>query len=169
MINKFEIFISTLWWNILVNFIGKSILLPNELRYIIFKIAGMRTNTSKIRSGCMFRGKSVYIGKGVLINHNVFIDAWNTVRIKENTSIACGVKIITSSHKIGSRDKRAGDSERKPVVIGRGCWIGANSVILPGVNIGDGCVIAAGSVVTKDCNSNTMYAGVPAKEIKLLD
>ena len=46
--------------------------------------------------------------------------------------------------------------------------IGANVTILPGVTIEDGVVIGAGSVVTKDCKSNTLYAGVPAKEIRNL-
>lgn len=82
--------------------------------------------------------------------------------IKENTSIAFDVMICTYSHKIGENNKRAGESQRRPVVIGKGCWIGARSIILPGVTIGDGCV------VNKDCNSNSLYAGNPAKFIRKL-
>jgi maltose O-acetyltransferase len=37
------------------------------------------------------------------------------------------------------------------------------------VVLGDGCVIAAGAVVNKDCKPNTLYAGVPAKEVKTLE
>ena len=54
----------------------------------------------------------------------------------------------------------------KPIIVGDGCWIGANSLIMPGVTIGNGVVIAAGSVVTKDCESDCLYGGVPAKKIK---
>ena len=64
---------------------------------------------------------------------------------------------------------RAGKTIYKPIFIGNGCWIGANSIILPGVTIGDGCIIGAGSVVNKDCDSNCLYAGNPAKKIKTLD
>jgi acetyltransferase-like isoleucine patch superfamily enzyme len=55
---------------------------------------------------------------------------------------------------------------RKNVVIGKNCFIGANSIILPGVIIGNEVVVAAGSVVTKDVPSNSIVAGNPAKTIK---
>ncbi|MEH7884036.1 acyltransferase [Bacillus sp. JJ1609] len=128
----------------------------------------MRTKTSNIRARCTFRGKSIVIEKGAFLNHNVFIDSWESVIIKENAAIAFDVLICTPSHKIGEPRNRAGVSDRKPVIIGKRCWIGARSTILPGVILGDGCVIAAGSVVNKDCKPNTLYAGVPAKEVKSL-
>ncbi|MEK5325865.1 DapH/DapD/GlmU-related protein [Aeribacillus sp. FSL M8-0254] len=43
-----------------------------------------------------------------------------------------------------------GHSKAKKVVLKRGCWIGANSIILPGVTVGEHSVVGAGSVVTKD-------------------
>ena len=107
--------------------------------------------------------------RGAFINHNVFIDCREYVEIGEKTAIAFEVLICTSSHEVGDSFKRHGESKRSPVIIGNGCWIGARSVILPGVTIGDGCVIAAGAVVNKDCEPNGLYAGVPAKRIKELD
>jgi maltose O-acetyltransferase len=56
-----------------------------------------------------------------------------------------------------------------PVTIEDGCWIGANATVLPGVRIAGGTVIAAGAVVTRDCEPNSLYAGVPATRIKALD
>jgi acetyltransferase-like isoleucine patch superfamily enzyme len=50
--------------------------------------------------------------------------------------------------------------------IGKRCFIGANSIIMPGVTIGDEVIIGAGSVVTKNIPSNTIAAGNPAKIIK---
>lgn len=161
-------YLSVTLWNLFVNTLAKSWLISNKLRFVLYKIAGMRTQSDNIRSGCVFRGKSVFIEKDVFINHNVFIDAWESVTIKKNTSIAFDVMICTSSHRIGENNKRAGESKRRPVVIGKGCWIGARCIILPGVTIGDGCVIAAGSVVNKDCDSNSLYAGTPARFIRKL-
>jgi len=54
----------------------------------------------------------------------------------------------------------------KRIVLKRNCWIGANSVILPGVTVGVNSVVAAGSVVTKDVPDDTVVAGVPARVIK---
>ncbi|MGI2292887.1 acyltransferase [Paenibacillus sp. GXUN7292] len=71
--------------------------------------------------------------------------------------------------RLAVSSKRAGESDRKPVTIGKGCWIGARATILPGVTVGDGCVIAAGAVVTKDCEPDSLYAGVPAIKIKSIE
>lgn len=51
-------------------------------------------------------------------------------------------------------------------VIGDDCFIGINSVILPGVVIGDQVIVAAGAVVSENVPSNCAVAGNPAKVIK---
>lgn len=55
-----------------------------------------------------------------------------------------------------------------PVVIGRGCWIGARAIILKGVQLGEGCIVGAGSVVTKSFPAWSILAGNPAKLIRTL-
>ena len=50
--------------------------------------------------------------------------------------------------------------------IGSHCFIGARSIILPGITIGDHAIVAAGSVVTKDVPAHTIVAGNPAKVIR---
>lgn len=50
--------------------------------------------------------------------------------------------------------------------IGRNCFIGARSIILPGIQIGDGSVVGTGSVVTKDVPPRCVVAGNPAKIIR---
>jgi acetyltransferase-like isoleucine patch superfamily enzyme len=83
------------------------------------------------------------------------------------TYIAPNVGIITANHDIKDPDKHV---EGKDVVIGEKCWIGMNSVVLPGVTLGDNTVVAAGSVVTKSFEDGyVVLAGVPAKIIKVID
>lgn len=53
-----------------------------------------------------------------------------------------------------------------PIKIGNKVWIGSNATILPGVTVGDGAIIAAGAVVTKDVDSMSIVAGVPAKFVR---
>ncbi len=50
--------------------------------------------------------------------------------------------------------------------IGKRCFIGARSIILPGIEIGDECIIGSGSVVTKSVPSRSLVAGNPAKIIR---
>jgi maltose O-acetyltransferase len=83
--------------------------------------------------------------------------------------VAMRVLFTTSTHEIGDSQRRAGELVRKPIEVGKGCWIGAGAVILPGIVIGDGCVIGAGAVVNRDCDPNGLYVGVPARRIRELE
>lgn len=51
--------------------------------------------------------------------------------------------------------------------IGNDVWIGANVIIMGGIEIGDGAIVAAGSVVTKNVMPYEIVGGVPAKTIKM--
>ena len=55
-----------------------------------------------------------------------------------------------------------------PVIIKKGVWIGARSIVLKGVTIGEGAVIGSGSVVTKDIPPYTINAGNPARVIRYI-
>jgi len=79
------------------------------------------------------------------------------------------VIIFTQNHKfsdISVTMVKQGYQETKQVIIEDIVWIGARSVILPGVKIGIGSIIGVGSVVTKDVEPYSIVAGVPAKLIK---
>lgn len=54
----------------------------------------------------------------------------------------------------------------QPITLGRDVWLGANCVVLKGVNIGDRAIVGAGSVVTKSIPSGEIWAGSPARKIK---
>lgn len=80
-----------------------------------------------------------------------------------------GVLVTSASHVMSSPRRRQGPVEPRPVRIGRGAWVGARAVILPGVTVGAGCVVAAGAVVTKDTEPDTLYGGVPARPLRQLE
>lgn len=107
-------------------------------------------------------------GGGVFANYECWFDLGADIVIGNKCNIAMKVTFMNSDHDVTDSERRAGMYHPKPIIVGDGCWIGANSLIMPGVTIGNGVVIAAGSVVTKDCESDCLYGGVPAKKIKEL-
>ena len=56
-----------------------------------------------------------------------------------------------------------------PVSIGDGSWLGIKVAVMPNVSIGKGCVIGANSVVTRDVPDYHIAAGAPARVIKAVD
>lgn len=153
-------------WDVLVNRVAASVLLPNRIRVKLYRWLGIRSATSDIRSRCVFRGTHIKIGKGSFINYSCVVE--DQVEIGDNCMIAFDVIFCTSTHKIGPHEKRGGESISLPIKVGDGCWVGARVTVLPGVTIGEGCIIAAGAVVKSDCEPDGLYAGVPARRIKEL-
>lgn len=125
--------------------------------------------------GCEFR-RHCFIDYGkVNIGHNVFINincefhaGQATINVGDNVQLAMGVCLCCHTHEIKNQTSRAQETVYGDINICDGCWIGARTIVLPNVTIGKGCVIAAGSVVIKDCESNWLYAGTPARKIKYL-
>ena len=120
--------------------------------------------SARIYSSVNFSTFPIRIGARSHVGANcIFIGSNGTeISIEDDCDIAPNVVFVTGSHEIGSHFRRAGVGMAKPIRIKKGTWIGARSLILPGVTIGEGCVVAAGSVVTKDVPSDTLVAGVPA-------
>ena len=106
----------------------------------------------------------VEIGEHTFIGKGSEIDASCSVRIGSHSLIAPGCFITDHSHGIdaGLRiDQQPCTSN--PVVIGDDVWIGANSVLLPGLTVENGAVIGATSVVTKNVRALEIAVGVPAR------
>ena len=89
------------------------------------------------------------------------------IYIGSGTYIASNVGIITANHDLNDLSKAA---PGKDVRIGKNCWIGMNSMILPGVELGEHTIVGAGSVVTKSFpGGNCVIAGNPARIIRILE
>lgn len=121
-----------------------------------------------------------YIGKNSYVSYNCQI---NNATIGNYCSIAKGVNIGLGFHPLNfvstspvfySANNPLGKSfveenkfvDHKIITIGNDVWIGANAIILDGVNIGNGAIVAANAVVNKDVSPYSIVGGVPAKEIK---
>ena len=95
------------------------------------------------------------------------------ITIGDNTTISFDCAFVT--HDAATRVLRHLPGENPEtviygkIIIGKNCFIGCRSVILPNVTIGDNVIIGAGSIVNKDIPSNTVAAGNPCKIICSLD
>jgi len=136
-------------------------------RAVLLRVLGVDIGPrATIGSGVTWRSRRVSVGHHVFINADCFLDGPGAITIGDETVIGMRVLLVTSTHDIAGPGRRASPARSDPVAIGRGCWIGAGAVVLPGVTIGDGCVVAAGAVVTHDCEPDGLYAGVPARRVR---
>lgn len=93
------------------------------------------------------------------------------VTIGRNTLVGGGARIYdTDFHVLDPEQRRLNPHgvKQAPIRIGSDCFIGGYSTILKGVTIGDGAVIGAGSVVAKDVPAGQIWAGNPARFIRLV-
>lgn len=111
-------------------------------------------------------GKNVYIGEDAYINFNLSLVDDGNIYIGDSALIGPNVTIITTNHPINIDLRLRKSLYVKDVHIGNNVWIGAGSIILPGVTIGDNAVIGAGSVVTKDIPANVIAVGNPCKVMR---
>lgn len=104
------------------------------------------------------------IGSGTWIGQQCFFHSAGGLSIGRNVGIGPGVKILTSSHTLESREIPILHSQIDfaPVVIGDDSDIGVGAIILPGVVIGKGVQVGAGAVVTESVADYCVVAGVPA-------
>jgi acetyltransferase-like isoleucine patch superfamily enzyme len=134
-------------------------------------------DTAEIRPGAYIVGCSqISIGKNVVIRPETQLHGESdtikiSIIIEDDVLIGSGVHVYVENHNYSATSMPIfyqGHSNAKKVVIKRGSWIGANAIILPGVEIGNNAIVGAGSVVTKSVPAFVIVAGNPAKTIKLI-
>ena len=121
-------------------------------------------------------GKNIFLGNNVVINMNCTLVDNVPIRIGSQVLIASNVQIYTASHPVLPQErlvtgwkKGKGTFFRTyalPIEIEDQVWIGGGSILLPGVRIGKGCVIGAGSVVTHSVPADCVAVGSPCRVIR---
>jgi maltose O-acetyltransferase len=128
-------------------------MVPAKLRHLLSRLRGRPVLPPGIS-----------IGRGVWIGAHTDLDYSHGrhIRIDDEATIVSGAQILCHD---ASSYRRLGVTRVAPVTIGKRAFVGARSLILPGVTVGDDAVIAAGAVVTSDVPAGTVVAGNPARPI----
>jgi acetyltransferase-like isoleucine patch superfamily enzyme len=135
------------------------LVLRNICLSIVLKIGGKCKVQDHVYIG---NGKNIEIGDFCRINEYVKLD---NVKIGNYVMVARYVTFLGKTHNYSSTETPMilqGEKEAEQTIVEDDVWIGANSIIMPGLKISRGTIIGAGAVLTKDTEPLSIMAGVPA-------
>ncbi len=120
------------------------------------------------------KNSTITFGENVTLGDYVQIQSSQEIIIGNNVLFASRVYVGDSNHGFYSGDEQSSPEvppndrplNKGKIAIGNNVWIGNNVTIVGNVKVGDGAIIGANSVVTKDLESQSIYAGVPVKKLK---
>lgn len=129
----------------------------NVMKELVYRFRGDYTTEHLIKLG-MAVGSNFVRMKGTILDPS---HCW-LITIGDNVTLAPNVHILCHD---ASTKNALGYTKIGRVTIGNNVFVGAGSIILPGVSIGDGCIVGAGSVVTRSVPDGMVIAGNPARVI----
>jgi acetyltransferase-like isoleucine patch superfamily enzyme len=131
---------------------GQCVLFSGSLIHVrAGETVSLGSNVS-IQEGGMILG-DIAIGRDSLLAPRVFLSS-GTHLFDRDTSLT-----------IREQEARYGVAS-EPISVGRNCWLGIGSVVMPGVTLGDSVVVGANSVVTRDFGAQQVLGGVPARVLR---
>ena len=116
----------------------------------------------------IYKGATLAIGNNSYINEGAKVYCAKNITIGSDCAIAFDTKILDTDTHFIFKDENV-INENREVIIGNNVWVGANSFILKGTHIDNNVIIGACSLVSANLNSNKIYVGTPAKEVKSFD
>lgn len=123
----------------------------NQLRLLRSFVLGLRRCWLAWRTGARIAPSA-----SISLSSTLIGGGKDSIEIGEATLIAFKTLILA----------RHPDGQVERVAVGKDCFIGGGSVLLPGITIGDKCIIAAGAVVAIDVPDRCIVAGNPAKIVR---
>lgn len=103
------------------------------------------------------------VGDHCWIGENVWLDNLAMITIGDNVCISQGAMLLTGNHDY---TKSSFDLKTDKIVIENGAWIGAQSIVCPGVICRSHSVLAVGSIATQNLEAYRIYQGNPAGKVK---
>ena len=155
----------TMWYFVNALFVRASWNPFMKIKILLLKAFG-----AKIGKGLVIKNNvtikfpwKLTIGNDVWIGENAWIDNLDKVIIADNVCISQGALLLTGNHDY---KKTSFDYRNAPIVIEEGVWIGAKSIVCPGVTAHSHSILTVGSIATHNMNPYTIYQGNPATAIR---
>lgn len=153
------------WMFVSFIFFQHPLAILNKVKIVLLKLFG-----AKVGKNVLFKpGVSIKypwfleIGNNVWIGEDVWIDNLGKVLIGNDVCISQGAYLLTGNHNYKSQKF---DLIVSGIKICDGVWVGAKSIVCPGVTCFMNSILTAGSVITSDMDENFIYQGNPAKIIR---
>ncbi|GGZ15436.1 colanic acid biosynthesis acetyltransferase WcaF [Echinicola pacifica] len=153
------------WYLINRLFFNTSFPYPNSFKAKLLKWFG-----SSVGTGVIFKPHVnikypwfLTIGNHVWIGEKVWIDNLAQVNIDDHVCISQQAMLLCGNHNY---KKDTFDLMLGEINIQEGAWIGAKSIVCPGVTIHSHAILTVGSVATSSLDPNTIYQGNPAKIVR---
>lgn len=134
------------------------------------KIGLLRAFGAKIGKGLVIKNNvtikfpwKLTIGDDVWLGENAWIDNLDNVTIGNDVCISQGALLLTGNHDY---TLSTFDYRNAPITVEDGAWIGAKSVVCPGVTVHSHAILTVGSVATKDLEAYGIYQGNPAVKVR---
>lgn len=134
------------------------------------KIALLRVFGAKIGKGLVIKNDVIIkspwfltVGDNVWLGEGCWIDNLDRVEIGNNVCISQGALLLTGNHDY---KKSSFPYKNDKIILKDGVWIGAKSVVCPGVICGSHSILTVGSVATKNIDEYCIYQGNPAVKIR---
>ncbi|HEY2956425.1 MAG TPA: acyltransferase [Candidatus Eisenbacteria bacterium] len=121
----------------------------------------------------LYRSMGISIGRHVFIGLDSYLDDQFPELIRIEDDVVISFRVTIAVHDDARRMDRVEPGQLEgtvaPVILRRGCYLGAGCLVLPGVTVGERAVVGAGAVVTRDVPPRTLVVGVPARVVREIE
>lgn len=153
--------IEALWLLIGAPLVASRVMLSARVRSMILRAFGAKIGVNMyMKPGVKVKFPwYLTVGDHCWIGEDVWIDNLAPVTIGSHVCVSQGAYLCTGNHDWSKPNLKLFTS---PIVLERGCWVGAKTVVGPGVTVHEGAVLTAGSVATRNLETFGIYSGNPA-------